>query len=40
VVQNNLSKNFALILKRLNHHDAIFAKNEANICQEKSDRIA
>lgn len=28
IVQGNLSKNFSIILKRLNHHDAIFSKIE------------
>jgi hypothetical protein len=28
IVQGNLSKNFSIILKKLNHHDAIFSKIE------------
>lgn len=31
IVQGNLSKNFSILLKRLNHHDAIFSKIETQI---------
>lgn len=28
IVQGNLSKNFSILLKRLNHHDSLFSKIE------------
>lgn len=31
IVQGSLSKNFSILLKRLNHHDAIFSKIETQI---------
>lgn len=35
VVQTNLAKNFTLLIKRLNHHDTIFAQYSLDAHQQK-----
>ena len=35
VVQTNLAKNFTILLKRINHHDTIFAQYSLDAQQQK-----
>jgi hypothetical protein len=39
IVQGNLSRNFALILKRLNHHDTLLAQHQLNGNQQQTENI-
>jgi hypothetical protein len=39
VVQTSLTRNFAIILKRLNHHDALLTQYQLNGNQQQTDNI-